>query len=1121
MSRLTFLLIIYLFFPLIIFGQSSILDEGDWIKVGIIKSGIYKIDNNFLKINNIDLEKTDPNKIQIYGSGYNGSLPQLNSLSDLVNPKEIQVSFYGNNDNNFDDNEFVFFYLQSSDKIYYDSLKLKVLTEKNPYTDTAYYFISFNNNISKEIKNEKIYDSYEIERDDFLFNYRYENDLYTIIQSGRDWYGEIFSSGNVLDIPLNIFNKNTTLDIDINLISRSTSPSNFTLFLNENQISTIEMGVITEGIYGYKLSETSKTFNYNFENKGLNNLRLQYNGSTSSISYLDYIDITGKINLNYSNEDIIFYTLPFNNEIISKQLIYSNNIYEYDNLEKLDLRVWDISNPYDIKESNLIKENEYFYYIKNEKKFNQSIVFDLNKIKYPFFSKSINNSNILYHQDPDFLIITHKKFEDDASRIKNLREKEGLSVKIVNVDDIYNQFSSGNQDISSLRNYIKFLYYSSNKKLSYVLLIGDCSYDFKNRIPNNTNFIPIYQSYNSSNNIYSYSSDDFYGFLDDDEGIWEESVDGDHDLEIGIGRIPSKNKSESKAYVDKLYLYSKKKLVRGDWKENIYLVADDGDNNVHQNDAENHFDLLNKTNPEYRIKKIYLDNYEQDIVNGFKTSTQTKELLNEAVENGAMIINYIGHGNEFFWTEEKILDDNLIYNWKNRSKLPLFLTATCEFGKFDDPLITSGGEMLLHKENGGAIALLTTTRPVFSQTNYRLNNQFYNNVFKREGDKFMRLGDIFKNTKNKSLSGPINRNFSLLGDPSLTLNYPNYNIKINQIDTLKSGDKIFISGEIVDNNYIKIEEFNGEIYSDIFDKISSNLTLGDENEPYQFLEWDDLIYKGLSSVNNGSFSFEFKIPTNIDYTFGVGKVNLFAIDTINYNEAIGFSNFIIGGTSNNFINDNLGPQIDIFLDSYDFISGDIVSLSPLLIVDLFDENGLNIIEKDSYNKMTAIIDDTIQITLNRYFNYLKDDYQRGSIRVPLENLKNGKHKIEIKVADNYNNLSSKGVVFITGNENNLKVSNFMNYPNPFSDQTNFTFEIEEFNQPIYISLEVFNLRGKKVFDYQYEYEFSPNVIDNISWNGKDLNYNPLPQGIYIYKLHLRNLLNERKITLYNKLFKKL
>ena len=342
---------------------------------------------------------------------------------------------------------------------------------------------------------------------------------------------------------------------------------------------------------------------------------------------------------------------------------------------------------------------------------------------------------------------------------------------------------------------------------------------------------------------------------------------------------------------------------------------------------------------------------------------------------------------------------------------------------------------------------------------------------------------------------------------------------MSKIDTIKSGAKILVSGEIVDQNNDKIENFNGNIYSDVYDKISKNLTLGDENDPYEFLEWDAIIFKGLSSVLNGSFSFEFKIPANIDYKFGQGKINLFAVDTINFDEAIGFSYFTIGGTSDEYQNDNDGPEVDIFLDSYNFISGDRVSESPLLIVDLYDKNGINITEKNTLNTMKAIIDDSIEIKLSRYFSYKKDDYESGSIRVPLENLKNGKHKVEIKVTDNYNNLTSESVVFITGNDNKLNISGVMNYPNPFTDKTNFKFELQERGQPIFISVEVFDLRGHKVFSYQHEYEFSPDNIDNISWDGKDLNYNPLPQGIYIYKLHVRNLMNGKMITLHDKILK--
>ena len=530
---------------------------------------------------------------------------------------------------------------------------------------------------------------------------------------------------------------------------------------------------------------------------------------------------------------------------------------------------------------------------------------------------------------------------------------------------------------------------------------------------------------------------------------------------------------------------------------------------------------MNEQNPEYNIRKIYLDNFKQEVIDGVKVSPQTKFKVDEAIERGSLIVNYIGHGNEFFWTEEKILDDNSIYKWNNRSKLPLFITATCEFGKFDDPLITSGGELLLNKGNGGAIALLTTTRPVFSQTNFRLNNQFYKNVFKKNDDEYRRLGDIFVDTKNNSLSGPINRNFALLGDPSLKLIYPKYNILINDIDTLKSGGKVVITGDIVDQNNEKIKNFNGEVFSEVFDKMSLNQTLGDESTPYSFNEWDDIIFKGYSSVINGAFSFEFTVPVNIDYNFDKGRINLFATDTILFQEAIDHSDLIIGGTSNQFNSDEEGPEINIFIDEMNFISGDEVSKSPLLIVEAYDQSGLNLTNMNSYQKMIGIVDDTTIIYLNDYFTYNKDDYQRGIIRYPLGDLGSGRHKIEIKITDNYNNLSSNSVVFIIGENNRLNIKNVMNFPNTFSDYTTFKFDLPQEDQSIFVNLEIYDLRGNKVYNYTHTYEFSPLIVEDIYWNGNDLNNYPLPQGIYIYKLHVNNLVNGKKVTEHNKVIKKL
>ena len=1107
--KLKFIYILF-FLPGYIFSQSSILSTGNWIKIGIVNSGIYRIDKDVFTTNGIDYNLINPKTLQLFGNGYNGKLPQKNSLSNEISPKEIAIKFFGNNNDVFEEGEYIYFYAQSSDKVFYDSINNEMQHEKNIYSDSSFYLLTYNQNIGKRIdeyNNGLLFDSLS----NMVYHFSYnESDIYSIIQSGREWYGKIFSSNQFEEFNLMNYEPDADLDMEFKFLSRSTSDSEFSVSINNNLIENIKLQNIKESIYGDKGLITSKKILYPIIDTNQKKLKISYFGSSSSIAYLDYFSLSGKIKLLYNQNQIIYFTKPSNKNFI-KYNIDSNK----------EVSIWDISNPYSIKSHKIYEDNNKFHYISNAKIYSSNIIFSLNDILVPKYFKEISNSNILNHSNPDLVIITNELFIENANTIKKLREeKDNLDVEVVLVNSIFNQFSSGSQDVSAIRNYIKYVYNSSSEKLKYILLFGDCSYDFKDRVPNNTNYLPIYQSYNSINNIYSFSSDDYYGFLDDDEGEWFENNSGDHFLDVGIGRISSKNKDEANAYVEKLLRYSKRKNLIGDWKNDIYLVADDGDNNVHQNDAEQHFNLLNNENKNFNINKIYLDYYKQELVDGIKSSPETKLLLDQAINKGSLILNYVGHGNEFLWTEEKILNENSIYSWKNRMKLPLFITATCEFGKFDDPLITSGGEMLLNKIDGGAIALLTTTRPVFSKSNFKLNNQFYKHVFKKVDGKYQRLGDIFKNTKNNSLSGPINRNFAFLGDPSMKLAYPSYNLILESPDTIKALGKVMINGYISNLNEDKVDGFNGDLYVDIFDKISLKKTLGDESDSFTFYEWDNKIFKGLVEVKNGNFSFEFIVPKNIEYQYGEGRMTFFATDTSSFLDASSSNDYIIGGTSNGYIEDLVPPTIDIFIDNYDFISGNSVSKDPLLIVDLYDFSGINITEKNSFQTMRAVLDDSVEIKLNDYFITNKNKFKEGVVRYPLTGLKIGKHIIKIIVSDSYNNLSSKSVVFVIDDSNLFNIYNFMNYPNPFYDQTTFSFDHDDAEKPLLINLEIIDLRGNLLYKYEELVEYSNSHIDGIKWDGRDMNNNLLPQGIYIYKLHVKNLYDNSSITTFNKMIKR-
>ena len=1109
-----------------ILSQESILSKGDWIRIGITENGVYKLDRSFFESysSKIDIEKIVPSTIQIFGSGIIGPLTQNNDALSFNSPVEMKIDFVGNENNYFENNEYITFYANGPDKVSYDSLQKNIFYLNNVYSDTAFYLLTFNQKEGKRIESKASLENYSNVIDFSSETFIYESDINNILQSGREWVGELFSNGDSKNINIpssNLYNNDVT--IILSALSRSTDNSKFEISLNNNKVAELNLEKINEDLYGEKVIFSLDTFEIKINDLNNLNLSISYLGTSKSLAYLDYIILNYNSKLIFDSSQKVFNNL---NELDSDKIQF-NILSDIPNF-----KIWNITDPYLVINQLYDNDIEKSIFNINSNRLHEYIIFDENNLLIPTshqYAFSTNNQtrirDILSDTNVDLLIITDDLFLFDAKRLANFRlSNDKLNTKVVTVDEIYLQFSSSTPDISSIRNYIKYLYEKSSKKLKYVLLFGDASYDYKNRIFNNTNYVPTYQSRNSTNNIYSYSSDDFFGFLDHDEGEWTENLLGDHDLDVGIGRIPVNNNVDSKLVIDKLIRYSSNNDF-GRWKNDIYLIADDGDYNIHQINAEKHFDLVDSNNPQFNIKKIFIDYYKQELVGGVKKSIDGNIKLNEAIEQGSLIINYIGHGNEFLWAEERILDENSIEKWNNRSKIPLLVSATCEFGKFDNPLITSGGELMINKGDGGSIALFTTTRPVFSQTNFLLNDQFYKNVFKKQNNNFLRLGDIFRITKNNSLSGPINRNFSLLGDPSLTLNYPKLDIEINipdslSIDTLSALEKYSFNGEII-NNGKKVENFNGEVFIDFFDKLSVKQTLGDESDPFSFKQWDKSIFRGSSSVNNGNFTFEFVVPKNIEYNFGKAKVTMYATDSLNQIDANGSNiEFNIGGTSKNFSLDKTPPDINIFLNDRTFKSEDNVSSNALLIIDLYDENGINIYNSDYSNNIVATLDDSINFILNDYFISFKDDFKRGSVRYPIENLDIGKHKLEIKVYDTYNNIGNESVLFMVSNDLKIKINNLMNYPNPFSESTSFSFEHDREEEDLEVSIEIINLNGKVIYKKSEIIENSNNLVNGIIWNGKNSNQQIVSDGIYIYKLYVKSLFDGAYNQSYKKMIKR-
>jgi hypothetical protein len=653
------------------------------------------------------------------------------------------------------------------------------------------------------------------------------------------------------------------------------------------------------------------------------------------------------------------------------------------------------------------------------------------------------------------------------------------------------------------------LYTRNPLKIKYLLLFGGASFDYKNRVPNNTNFVPIYESRQSLHPIFSYSSDDYLGLLEADEGEWLETGGDESDLDIGIGRLMVRNPQEAKQVVDKLIYYSNNPQTLGAWRNRVSFVADDGDGNTHQAHADELAELLEKTYPNFAPQKFFMDAFTQVSTPNGELCLDLKNQITEEVEKGTLILNYTGHGGEVGWSEEKILDIAQIRAWRNLNNLPLFVTATCEFGRYDDPFQTSGAEEALLNPRGGAIGLITTTRPVFASTNLVLNRAFYQSIFKANNGEMPRLGDAVRATKNLSKTGVVNRNFALLGDPSLRLAYPAQTAQITQIndlpigkDTLRALQNVKIEGEIQNAQGLINQDFSGIIEMELFDKRQTLQTKGTSSSAMPYQAYTALLFKGSAEVKNGKFEFNFIIPKDINYTFGKGKISFYAYNQNNTLDASNANNsLIIGGSRRNPPVDNTPPQLNLYLNDESFVSGNQVRREAVLLAKLNDLSGINISQAGLGHEIIAYLDNKTDsvFVLNDYYIADLNTFQRGSIRYPMQNLPLGKHRLTLQVWDTYNNSNSQSLDFEVVNNPIIQLTAVKNYPNPFGSQTTFSFLHDRAGKDLEIIVEIYNTNGKLIRTLQTIQNESPNLIE-LNWQDLDKAGNQISPGIYFYKI---------------------
>jgi len=1091
--------------PIKAYKTTSVLSSGKWVKVKVDGSGIYKI--SYSELQSFGLSNLA--NISIWGNG-GAKLPYLNNITAPDDLLQIPIFMDKGNDGIFNAGDFILFYAEGTTTWKYEQANDFFMHEVHPYTKEIYCFLT-----TDYISPQKISDvqsttspsTYQTNAYDALAAFE-KNDT-NLIKSGRDWYGESFDiyTTQSFDTKLNNPIAGSNIKLRIRTCARSSSTSSYSVLVNNSNIGSItHSGVIIGDEESDYVSSKLQNFTTSAPSGDLS-VTLTYNKpSSAALGWLDYICVNSRQQLSYQNKQLSFRDSKSIGAGTISQFTIQNT--------PSTLQLWDISNIHYPRRITIDASSGSTVFTLPTDTLRQFIAFETDKAYSVSYVGEIANQNLHGLPQANMVIVAHPSMFNYAEELANIhRLNDGLTVNLVTTDQVFNEFSSGNRDVSAIRNFMRMFYKRATGESDmpkYLLLFGDGSYDNVTDSKVNTNLIPTYQSSESNNKSGSFVSDDYFGLLDDDEG------EANGLLDIGIGRLPVSSTEQATNVLSKIKQYYNRSSL-DDWNNQLCFIADDEDGNVHLSDANTIAEYVKNNHPTYNIQKIYFDAYLQESSPTGNRYPDVTTAINNRVNSGALIVNYTGHGNEQWLAHEKVLMLEDVKSWRNFQKLPLFVTATCEFSRFDDYSLTSTGEWILLTPNGGGIGLLSTTRLVYSSPNFTLNYNFFQTVFDEVNiDQHYRLGDIVRITKNISGSGYNKRNFMLLGDPAMMLKYPSKNIVLTQIngtpiatfsDTLKSLSKVSIAGKIMNSDGSDATDYSGNISLILFDKERTVKTLGNDGGiTTDFTVRDNIIYKGKASITNGAFALNCFIPKDINFRVGAGRISMFAINSdetaAGYNQS-----FLIGGINNNPALDNVGPTVKIFLNDTKFVSGGISDPNPTLIVELSDSSGINTTGTGIGHDLTATItgENEKSIILNDYYQANNNSFQNGRAELQLTSLSTGSNKIKVKAWDAYNNSSENEISFIVSSDTKLRITHLLNYPNPFTEQTAFYFEHNQPFTDLNILIQIYSPSGKLVKTIrQQELATLGYRVGPIKWDGRDDFGSRLGRGVYFYRLRVRS-----------------
>ncbi len=1095
------------------YASSSVLSTGKWVKISTNGRGVYKVTGTFLKKAGFS-GPINTSSIRLFGNG--GSvLPESNNEKITDDLAEQQIDVVDGGDGQFDANDYFLFYAPGASAWKYSSSIFEFI--KNPYSDLSFYFITIAGQSDRRIPEKVITGNTTVEVDSYLELMRFEHDVVNFLNSGKEWYGESFGNGfpssRTFQIASDGVIQGTTLEFTSEVVGRSfENPNKIAVNLNEKllfQHSTPpSIGTLLEPFANVsRLSSTITT--------EANSISIRYDftaGSNNAQSWLNWFEVNFYKSLRQQSDTFFAFRNPAivgPNQIAAFKLSSSNPA----------LTIWDVSEAGNLYKLKSVYSTNTHRFIDDATVLHEYVSFDPKLAIEPVLVGNVVNQNLHGEGFYDMIIVAHSKMMQEAKRLAQFRQSfSGLRVLVVTAEQVYNEFSSGSLDPGAIRNFVKMFYDRAGSNLAnrpkYLLLFGGTSYRFKENEIDSKNLIPSYQSVSSLDPLTSYVSDDFFGYLDDGDDI-NTNIPAPM-LDIAVGRLPVRTITQAKIVVDKIIHYQTKSDF-GTWRNEVTLVADDEDFDLHFNDAEAHASTIQAEQAEWNVNKIYLDAFQQTSGAGGARYPEVNASINKGINKGTLIWNYSGHGGNTRLAQEAILEKEMFSEWQNQNRLPLLVTATCDFAPFDNPAQFSIGEDVLMVRTNGAIGLITTTRLVFASSNKLINNNFLKSLLKKQTDgRYPTLGEALFSSKNTTVAASgdyINaRKFALLGDPSMKLLMPEYQVKTTRItntqtgsivDTINALNKYTLEGVVTTPEGILAGDFNGNVFVSFFDQTTANRTLANDPQSSvkEFTVYDNLVYFGKASVQSGKFSVTFVVPNDIRLSYGTSRISYYAEDGKKDAQGVDES-IVVGGFGGEVPNDNAGPAIQLLLNDEQFRNGSTVKESSLFIAKLADQSGIYLGRYGIGHNIQMIIDGDFANAqvLNDYFQPLLGENKVGEIRLPLPALSEGPHKIELKAWDVFNNSSTASIDFVVVFQKQIEIERFFNFPNPFSASTEFSVQLNGPTAGAFLTLEIFTIDGKQLRKINQTINQSGLRSLQVSWDGKDSRGNKPQPGIYFARL---------------------